>query len=55
MSRRPVLRAYLVGLSCTLLGAWGTESTGSMLPLALGAAATVMQTVATVKAVWRRS
>jgi hypothetical protein len=54
MSSRPVLRAYLLGLSCTLLGAWGTESTGSMLPLALGAAATVMQTVATVRTLWRR-
>lgn len=54
MSRPPILQAYLVGLSCTLLGAWGTECTGSMLPLALGAAATAMQTVATIKAVLRR-
>ena len=53
MFRLPVLRAYLVGLSCTLVGAWGTESTGSMIPLALGAAATVMQTLVTVKAVLR--
>jgi hypothetical protein len=54
MSRRRLLVNYLVGLSFTLLGAWGMDVTGSMLPLALGAAATVMQTASTVAAVWRR-
>jgi hypothetical protein len=65
MSRRRLVINYLLGLSCTFLGAWGLEVTGSMLPLALGAAATIMQTVSTVTAtimqtvstvttVWRR-
>ena len=54
MSRRRLVIHYLLGLSCTFLGAWGLEVTGSMVPLALGAAATVMQTAATVRILWRR-
>jgi hypothetical protein len=54
MFRNPVFRAYLVGLSWTVLGAWGVELTGSLVPLALGASLSVMQTVVTVRAIMRR-
>ena len=45
---------YAVGLAATFGGAWLTEATGSLLPLALGASATLMLTVPLVKAIWRR-
>jgi hypothetical protein len=54
MLRSPIFRAYLLGLSWTVLGAWGVELTGSMIPLALGGSLTVMQTAATVRAILRR-
>jgi hypothetical protein len=54
MSRRKMFRLYLTGMSATLAGAWVTELTGSMLPLALGAAFTLMCTARVVHAVWTR-
>lgn len=48
------LRHYLAGLSATFAGALGTELTGSMLPLALGASVTLMCTVPVVRSLWNR-
>lgn len=53
MTRR-TLALYLVGLFATVVGAWATEMTGSFIPLALGASFSIMQTVATVKALLAR-
>lgn len=49
-----ILTAYLLGLAATIAGAWLTEVTGSFMPLALGAAFTIVQTVATIKALLAR-
>jgi len=46
-----VVRNYVSGLVCTGLGAWLTEISGSLLPLALGGAALVMATVPLVRAI----
>ena len=40
--RQPKLGLYLLGHVAILLGAWGTEQTGSMLPLAMGSSAALM-------------
>lgn len=45
------VRQYVAGLVCTVLGAWLTDVTGSVLPLALGGAVLVMATVALVLAI----
>lgn len=45
-------RHYAFGLVCTFLGAWLTDITDSMLPLALGASALVLATVPLVRAIW---
>lgn len=47
-------RRYLAGLCATFAGAWATELTGSMLPLALGASVTLMCTVPLVRKLWTR-
>lgn len=47
MSSR-ILTAYLLGLAATIAGAWLAEVTGSFIPVALGAAFTIVQTVATI-------
>jgi hypothetical protein len=51
MSIKPnaVIRLYLLGMCGTLAGAWATELTSSMLPLALGAAVTLMCTATVVR------
>lgn len=54
MNRSTNLRRYLIGMSATVAGAWITELTGSVLPLALGAAFTLMCTARVVQAVWAR-
>jgi hypothetical protein len=55
MATKPQLfRLYGAGLACTLLGAWLTEVTGSMLPLALGASVTLMCTFQVVKSIRTR-
>jgi hypothetical protein len=48
------LRRYFAGLFATFVGAWATEVTESMLPLALGASVTVMCTVPLVRRLWGR-
>ncbi len=48
------LRCYLAGLCATFAGAWATEATGSMLPLALGASVTLMCTAPLVRSLWKR-
>jgi hypothetical protein len=45
-----LLRLYSVGLACTFAGAGLTELTGSFVPLAMGASATLMCTVKVVRA-----
>ncbi|MCY7306477.1 MAG: hypothetical protein LH632_10060 [Rhodoferax sp.] len=45
-----VVRNYVFGLVCTCVGAWLTEISASLLPLALGGAALVMATVPLVRA-----
>ena len=47
---KPV-RDYVIGLACTGAGAWLTEFTGSLLPLALGGAVLVVATPAVVRAI----
>ncbi|MBC7993540.1 MAG: hypothetical protein H7Z15_09900 [Rhizobacter sp.] len=50
MTAKPQLfRLYSVGLACTLVGAWLTEVSGSLLPLALCASVTLMCTFQVVK------
>lgn len=43
--RLPELRRYLLGLVLVFVGAWATGESGSMLPLALSAAAWMMLSV----------
>lgn len=52
--RSKVFRHYLLGLGSTFAGAWLTDVTGSMLPLALGAATALVQTPPLVRAVWSK-
>lgn len=49
-----VIRRYLIGLGATLVGAWASQIIGSMLPLAMGAAITLMCTATVVRDVWTR-
>lgn len=49
-----LLSHYLTGLAATFAGALGTEVTGSMLPLALGASVTLMWTVPVVRCLWNK-
>lgn len=49
---RQVLRHYAGGLAGLFVGAWLTDLTGSVLPLALGASALLMCTVPLVKEIW---
>ena len=46
------LRRYAAGLLAVFVGAGLTAETGSMLPLALGAAAALMGTASLVRAIW---
>ena len=48
------VRQYLVGLVCTVVGAWLTDVVDSLLPLALGGAVLVMATVPLVFAIRAR-
>ncbi len=50
-----LLPRYLLGLAGTLVGAAGTEFTGSMLPLALGASFTLLVTFDVVRRLRVRS
>ncbi len=50
--RTRAFRHYVVGLLGTFFGAWLSGVTGSMLPLALGAAALLLLTAPLVKAAW---
>lgn len=54
MLKSAAFRRYLIGLSATFAGAWGTELTGSMLPLALGASVSLMCTAPLVMEIWAR-
>ena len=54
MRRSRVLRQYAIGLGCSFVGAWLTGLSGSLIPLSLGAAASIMCTVPLVRAIWRR-
>lgn len=51
-SRQQDLLRYGLGLCATLIGAWLTDVSGSMLPLALGASASLLCTLPLVKAIW---
>ena len=48
-------RDYAFGLACTALGAWLTDVTDSLLPLAFGGAVLVLNTVPLVRAIWSRN
>lgn len=50
--RSRVFRHYLCGLLCTFAGAWLTELTDSLWPLACGSAVLLMCTLPLVKAAW---
>lgn len=52
---RSLLPRYLLGLAGTLAGAAGTELTGSMLPLALGASFALLVTFDVVRRLRARS
>ena len=54
MKQSSALRLYLGGLCATFAGAWVTDSTGSMLPLAMGASVALMCTVPLVSKLWAR-
>ena len=54
MLKTASFRRYLVGLSATFAGAWGTDLTGSMIPLALGASFTLLSTAPLVREIWTR-
>jgi hypothetical protein len=49
-----VFTRYLAGLASTFAGAWLTDLTGSMLPLALGASVSLMCTAPLVRQIWTR-
>ena len=49
----PALRRYGLGLACVFAGAWLTELSGSMIPLSMGAAASLMWTLPLVRSIWR--
>jgi hypothetical protein len=52
--RKHVLRQYFVGLAATFAGAWLTDLTGSMLPLAMGASLSLLCTAPLVRQLWTR-
>ncbi len=52
--RSSVLQPYLAGLSATFVGAWLTELTSSMLPLALGASLTLMCIAPVIRDIWTK-
>ena len=54
MLKSASFRRYLIGQSGTFAGAWGTELTGSMIPLALGASFTLLCTAPLVREIWIR-
>lgn len=53
-SKPQLFRLYAAGLACTVVGAWLTEVSGSLVPLALGASVTLMCTVQVVKSILGR-
>jgi hypothetical protein len=50
--RKQEFRRYALALGATFIGAYLTEPTGSLLPLALGASALLLCTWTLVKAIW---
>ena len=54
MLKTTAFRRYLIGLFATFAGAWGTDLTGSMIPLALGASVALMCTAALVREIRTR-
>jgi hypothetical protein len=53
--RSPAFRHYGIGLVSVVAGAGLTSATGSMLPLAMGSALALMNTVALVRAIRARA
>jgi hypothetical protein len=53
--RITIVQRYLVGLGATFAGAAGTEFSGSMLPLALGASLTLICTVDVIRRILARA
>lgn len=53
-TRKQELRRYTFALGATFIGAYLTEPTGSLLPLALGASALLLSTWTLAKALWVR-
>ncbi len=53
--RNGAIKLYAVGMSSVFFGAWLADLTGSMVPLALSASASLMCTVPLVKAIWTRT
>lgn len=49
--RTNILRNYLLGIAGIVVGAGATSATGSMLPLAMGAAVSLMCTASLVRAI----
>ena len=52
MRKKWAFHQYLVGLGATFAGAWLTDLTTSMIPLALGASIAVMCTASLVRRIW---
>ncbi|MBC7954730.1 MAG: hypothetical protein H7Y33_02515 [Cytophagales bacterium] len=48
-AKQHLFSLYGAGLACTFAGAWLTEITGSLLPIAMGASVTLMCTVQVVR------
>lgn len=47
--RQRALPLYAFGLACLFVGAWASEMSGTMVPLAMGASAALMCTVRVVQ------
>lgn len=54
MGKTSAFHRYLAGLASTFAGAWLSDLTGSMLPLAMGASVSVMCTAPLVRQLWAR-
>ena len=54
MGKTSAFQRYLVGLAATFAGAWLSDLTGSVLPLAMGASVSLMCTAPLVRQLWAR-
>ena len=53
-SKSQLFRLYAAGLACTFIGAWLSEMSASLVPLAMGASVTLMCTLKVIKLIRSR-